>query len=110
MAVLVALVTSGAGAAVIVAVVAFVVQQLDNDLLAPVIYGKTLALHPVVVLLSVAGGGALFGLTGTVLAVPVVAVMINVVRELRPPATGDGSAGAAEHPAVADPGADPATA
>ena len=80
---LVALVTAGVGPAVIVAVVALVVQQLDNDLLAPVIYGRALSLHPAAVLLSVVAGGALFGLAGTVLAVPVVAVGVAVVKELR---------------------------
>jgi predicted PurR-regulated permease PerM len=82
-AVLVALVTGGVTAAVIVAIVALVVQQLDNDLLAPVIYGRALALHPVVILLSVVAGSALFGIAGTMLAVPVVAVSINVAKELR---------------------------
>jgi predicted PurR-regulated permease PerM len=80
-AVLVALVTGGTGTAVAVAVVALVVQQLDNDVLAPMIYGRALSLHPVIVLLSVVAGGALFGLAGTVLAVPVVAVVVNSARE-----------------------------
>ncbi len=80
-AVLVALVTGGAGAAIAVGVVAFVVQQLDNELLAPVIYGRALSLHPVIVLLSVVAGGALFGIAGTVLAVPIVAVAVNSTKE-----------------------------
>ena len=80
-AVLVALVTGGTGAAIAVAVVALVVQQLDNDVLAPVIYGRVLSLHPVMVLLSVVAGGALLGITGTLLAVPVVAVAINSAKE-----------------------------
>jgi predicted PurR-regulated permease PerM len=84
-AVLVALVTAGTGAAIAVAIVAIVVQQLDNDLLAPLIYGRALHLHPVVVLLSVVAGGALLGLTGTILAVPVVAVAANATREYRRP-------------------------
>lgn len=82
-AVLVALVTGGLGAAIAVAVVALVVQQLDNDLLAPVIYGRALSLHPVGILLGVVVGGALFGLAGTMLAVPVVAVAVNASKELR---------------------------
>jgi predicted PurR-regulated permease PerM len=82
-AVLVALVTAGTGPAVVVAIVALVVQQLDNDVLAPVIYGRTLSLHPVVILVSVVAGGALLGLTGTILAVPLVAVVANAVREYR---------------------------
>ncbi len=48
----------------------------------PVIYGKALNLHPAVVLLSLAAGGALFGITGTI-AVPVVAVTVNVIQEIR---------------------------
>lgn len=79
-AVLVALVTAGTGAAITVAIVALVVQQFDNDLLAPIIFGRALKLHPVVILLSVVAGGALFGLVGTILSVPVVAVTTNAVR------------------------------
>jgi predicted PurR-regulated permease PerM len=70
---------------VIVGVVALAVQQLDNDILAPWIYGRALALHPVVILVSVVAGGALFGIPGTLLAVPVVAVAVNVAKELREP-------------------------
>ena len=83
MAVLVALATGGTTAALIVLVVVIVVQQLDNDLLAPLVYGRSLELHPVIVLLAVAGGGALFGLPGTLLAVPVTAVGLNVLAEAR---------------------------
>lgn len=82
-AVLVALATTGAGGALVVAVVALVVQQLDNDLLAPLVYGRALQLHPLVVLLSIVAGGALFGAAGTILAVPVTAVLINVTAEAR---------------------------
>jgi len=82
-AVLVGLVTGGVVTAVIVAVVALAVQQLDNDILAPWIYGRALALHPVVILVSVVAGGALFGIWGTLLTVPLVAVAVNVGKELR---------------------------
>jgi len=68
---------------VIVGIVAIVVQQLDNDFLAPVVFGKALALHPVAVLLGVATGGALGGLPGAVLAVPVTALIVNLVSENR---------------------------
>jgi len=81
LAVLVTLATAGFGAALIVAAVALVVQQLDNDLLAPVIYGRALSLHPLAVLFAVVAGGALFGLAGTVLGVPVTAVAVNMASE-----------------------------
>jgi predicted PurR-regulated permease PerM len=83
LATLVALATAGTAAAVIVLVVAILVQQLDNDLLAPVVYGRALNMHPVVVLLAIAGGGALFGLPGSFLAVPVTAVATNLFVEAR---------------------------
>lgn len=76
-AVLVALGTGGVAAAVVILIVAFVVQQFDNDLLAPVIYGRALKIHPVVVLLAITAGGTLFGLAGSFLAVPFSAVVSN---------------------------------
>lgn len=82
-AVMVALVTAGTGAAVVVAVVAILVQQFDNDLLAPAIYGRAAQLHPLVVLLGIVAGGALFGFVGTVFAVPFLAVVINATDEVR---------------------------
>ena len=82
-AVAVTLATVGPGAALIVAIVAIVVQQLDNDLLAPFIFGKALDLHPVAILLVIASGATLAGLMGTFLAVPTAAVIINVLAELR---------------------------
>jgi predicted PurR-regulated permease PerM len=97
---LVALATAGFGGAVIVAAVALAVQQLDNDVLAPAIYGRALQLHPLIVLFAVVAGGALFGLAGTILAVPVTAVLVSVVSEA---ATGgqDGSPGGQDEAAPA---------
>lgn len=78
---LVALATAGFVPAIIVLSVAIVVQQVDNELLAPVIYGKALELHPLVILFAVVVGGALFGIGGTLLAVPFTAVVLNVWSE-----------------------------
>lgn len=83
LAVAVTLATAGPGQALAVAAVALVVQQLDNDFLAPFIFGKALELHPVVILLAIASGGTLAGLAGAFLAVPLTAVIINVLAELR---------------------------
>lgn len=82
-AVAVTLATAGPGEALVVAIVALIVQQLDNDFLAPFIFGKALELHPVVILLAIASGGTLAGLAGAFLAVPLTAVIINVLAELR---------------------------
>lgn len=82
-AVLVTLVTAGPVPALIVAGVTLVVQQIDNDLLAPVIYGRALRMHPLVVLLGIAAGGSLFGFVGTIFAVPFLAVTLNMIDEIR---------------------------
>jgi predicted PurR-regulated permease PerM len=82
-AILVTLVTAGVGGAIVVAVVALLVQQLDNDLLAPWVFGKNLELHPLIVLFAITAGGTLFGVFGAFLAVPVSAVLINIVAEIR---------------------------
>ena len=82
-AVLVALGTAGVDAALIVLVVAVALQQLDNDLLAPIVYGRAVKLHPVAVLLGITAGGALFGLAGSFLAVPFTAVVVNAVAAAR---------------------------
>jgi predicted PurR-regulated permease PerM len=81
--ILVALATAGVVPAVIVAGVALAVQQLDNDILAPLVYGRALQLHPIVVLLAILAGGSAFGLVGSFLAVPVVAVVVNALAEAR---------------------------
>ncbi len=82
-AVLVALATVGTTGALIMAAVALVLQQLDNDLLAPVIYGRALRIHALAILLGITAGGALFGVLGSVFAVPVLAIIVNVADELR---------------------------
>ena len=79
---LVALVSGGTGDALVVAIVALAVQQFDNDLLAPLIYGRAVHLHPAVVLITLSAGGTLGGLIGAFVAVPVAAVISAVGGEL----------------------------
>jgi putative heme transporter len=104
-AVLVTLVTAGFSNAVIVLVVAVLVQQLDNDLLAPIVFGRNLSLHPLIVLGAIVAGSTLFGPFGAVLAVPVTAVVINVLSEWR--ADNRRTAAEADAGAETDAGAEP---
>jgi predicted PurR-regulated permease PerM len=90
---LVALVSGGWFDALLVIVAITAIQQLEGDLLYPVIVGTTVELHPVAVLVCVGAGAILGGLIGAFLAVPVAAVVATVVplvrREVaagRPPA------------------------
>lgn len=83
LAALVALVSGGPIDALIVIGLVLVVQQIEGNLLQPILVGRTLDLHPVVVLLSVAAGATLQGITGAFLAVPVVSVLAVTVRYTR---------------------------
>ncbi|MGV8980697.1 AI-2E family transporter [Clostridium sp.] len=52
-----------------------VVQQVDNNLLAPKIVGESVGLHPVFTMLAIIIGGSVGGLIGMLVAVPVAASM-----------------------------------
>ncbi|MEJ2868236.1 AI-2E family transporter [Actinomycetospora sp. OC33-EN08] len=80
--VLVALVSNGLTNAVIVLVLILAVQQIEGNLLQPLVQGKGLGLHAAVVILAVTGGSSLAGVVGAFLAVPVVAVAAEIVRYL----------------------------
>ncbi|MFE3316717.1 AI-2E family transporter [Nocardia sp. NPDC059195] len=80
LAVLVALVGNGLTTALIVLGVVIAVQQLEGNVLQPVLQSRSMELHAVIVLLAVAAGGSLYGITGAFLAVPVVAMVAVVIR------------------------------
>lgn len=75
LAVLVALVSLGFTEAVLVLILIVAVQQLEGNILSPILQSRAMNLHPVIVLVSVVVGGGLFGLVGAFLAVPVAAVI-----------------------------------
>jgi predicted PurR-regulated permease PerM len=79
-AVLVTLVTNDYKDALIALVIVVAVQQLEGNVLSPILQGKNMNLHPAVVLLSVTAGGSLFGITGAFLAVPVAATVAEILR------------------------------
>ncbi len=59
-----------------------VIQQIESNLLTPLVMQKTTSLHPVVVIASVTVAGAAFGILGALLAVPVSVVVGVLVDEL----------------------------
>ncbi|MDP8969588.1 MAG: AI-2E family transporter [Actinomycetota bacterium] len=93
-AVLVALVSGGPTDALLVLGLFFVVQQLEGNFLQPVVMGRVVQLHPVVVLLVLTAGATVAGIAGAFLAVPVTAVLAAVTNELR--SDGDGPPPTAE--------------
>src|SRR5690606_24850569 len=80
---LVALVTDGPTNALIVVVLILVVQQIEGNVLQPVLVGRTLDLHAALVILAVTAGGGLAGIVGMFLAVPLLAVTVTLVRYAR---------------------------
>ncbi len=82
-AVLVTLVTNGPSDAAIVLAVVLVVQQVEGNLLHPLVMGRAVHLHPVVTLVAVTCGTLLLGIPGAILAVPLVAVTYRVEEYLR---------------------------
>ncbi|WP_180357251.1 AI-2E family transporter [Streptomyces sp. TLI_146] len=83
LAVVVALVTEGVFTAVMVLAVVLLVQQIEGHVLQPFILGRAVRVHPLAVVLSVAAGGLIGGIGGSVVAVPLVAVTNTVVGYLR---------------------------
>ena len=80
---LVALVSNGLVAALIIVGITIAVQQLEGHVLAPLVLGRAVKLHPAVILLALAGGGVVGGIAGAALAVPAVAVIASVGSYLR---------------------------
>ncbi len=80
---LVALVTDGPTNALIVVILIVIVQQLEGNVLQPLLVGRTLSMHPALVILAVTAGGALAGIVGMFLSVPLLAVTVSLVRYAR---------------------------
>ena len=79
LAALVALVTNGWVVALIVIGIVVLVNQLEGNFLQPVLMGRSMKLHSFVVLVVLAGGTAIGGILGTLLAVPLTAVAWGVI-------------------------------
>jgi predicted PurR-regulated permease PerM len=75
---LVALVSGGPVDALLVLGLVVVVQQVEGDVLSPIVVGRALRLHPLVVLVAVTAGAVIAGLLGAFLAVPLVGVIAAI--------------------------------
>jgi putative heme transporter len=83
LAVLLALGDSGFSGGLIMLAIVIAVQVFEGNVLQPWIQGRAVRLHPLVIALSVAAGGALAGFLGVFLAVPVTASVFVMLSELR---------------------------
>lgn len=60
--------------AVIVIVLYLVIQQVENNLLVPRIIGRSVSLHPVIIIFGVMAGATIAGVLGALLAVPTITI------------------------------------
>ncbi|WP_019137326.1 AI-2E family transporter [Cellulomonas massiliensis] len=110
-AMIVALAANGLWSAVAVGVGIALIGQLEGHVLQPIIMGKQVSIHPVVIALAVTAGTLTAGILGAVIAVPLVAVFWAVFSRLRtmdPPMEEDDARDAIEP--VEDEDAEPADA
>jgi predicted PurR-regulated permease PerM len=79
----VALVANGPGTALLVVGLTIVVHHVEGYLVGPIVLGRAVRLHTIVVLLALAAGGEVAGVFGAFVAVPLTAVVVGIVDELR---------------------------
>jgi predicted PurR-regulated permease PerM len=85
LAVIVALLTKGFIYALITLGLVIAVQQLEGHVLQPLVMGRAVSIHPLAIVLAIAGGGVLAGIVGALLAVPAVAFLNSAIRVLVAP-------------------------
>lgn len=80
LAALVTLVAVGPVQALVVVAIVVVVNQVEGDFLQPIVMGRALRLHPLVILFALTAGTVLVGITGAVLAVPIAAAIWRSIQ------------------------------
>ncbi len=103
---IVALSAGGIGLAVVAVVFLFVLRQIEDAVVMPLVVGRAVHLHPLVALFAVVVGTTAFGVLGTFLAVPVAAAVNVALHEFFPEELG-ASPGMPPAAATVTPAADP---
>lgn len=62
-------------------VVYFIIQQLENQVIVPVVMKKVVGVPPLVTLIALMIGGKLAGITGAILAIPIAVTVETVIGE-----------------------------
>ena len=64
------------------AIMILAIQQLDGNVIGPIILGDKLGLPSLAILFSVSIGGGLFGVVGMFIGVPIFAVIYIAIKEV----------------------------
>ena len=67
---------------VIMGIFTLVFNIVTGNIVAPLVYGRAVSIHPAVVLLAIPAGGALAGVAGMFLAVPLIGVVATTWRTI----------------------------
>lgn len=65
-----------------IAALYFVIQQLENNLIVPLVMKKALGIHPIVTLIALIIGGKLAGIMGVILAIPTTIFLETILIEV----------------------------
>lgn len=82
LAVVVALLSKGFLVAVLVLAIVLAVQQLEGNVLQPLVMSRAVKIHPLAVLLAISAGAVLAGVIGALLAVPLLAFLNSATERL----------------------------
>jgi predicted PurR-regulated permease PerM len=105
-AIAVAFFSGGFGTAIWAAIIVLVVQQLEGNVLSPLLMARAVSFHPLVILVLTTTSASLFGMAGLFLAVPVTGAVVAAVsgyRRYSPEAGSNSIPGADVPPPVTDP-------
>jgi predicted PurR-regulated permease PerM len=80
-AVLIAFANGGLADALWMLGVVLVVQQLESNVIAPALIGRSVQIHPLVILLGVVAGAGIAGVLGAILVTPLIAVAVTLLHE-----------------------------
>ena len=77
-------ITGGVGLGIWTAILLTAIQQLDGNVIGPMIMGDALKINPILVFLSLLIGAAYFGILGMLLSIPIAAlvkiIVINIIE------------------------------
>ncbi len=94
--------TDGIWPGVIVLIFFIVYQQIENHLLQPLVYGRTVQLSPLIVLMAVLIGASLAGVLGALGAIPIAGTIQVLVLDWLKHRKGGGQQGPNEPATVSD--------
>ena len=67
---------------IIVAIVLFVIQQIDSNIIFPRLLGSSMKISPLLVIIAIAVGNAYYGVIGMIVAIPISTVLKNILDDI----------------------------